>query len=100
MRKCRGIAASARQLEPPGPNRNVVNSAPRRGSLLGESIRSTFLFAMPTWQEGVGRLVDFGDALTEYNRTSTPEAADARAIAQDWLAVGDELRAAMANFRP
>ncbi len=66
---------------------------------MGESIRSTFLFATPTWREGVGRLVDFGDALTEYNRTSTPEDADTRAAAQDWLAVGDELRAAMSLYR-
>lgn len=57
-------------------------------------MRSTFLFALPTWQEGVGRLVDFADSLTEYNRTKQPEDPDARAIAQDWLAVGDELRLA------
>lgn len=62
---------------------------------MGESVRSSFLFALPTWQEGVGRLVDFGDALTDYNDTRSPEDADARATAQDWLAVGDELRLAM-----
>jgi hypothetical protein len=54
-----------------------------------------FLFALPTWQEGAGRLVDFGDSLTEYNRTSAPEDPDARATAQDWLAVGGHLRSAM-----
>lgn len=62
---------------------------------MDDSVRSTFLFALPTWQEGVGRLVDFADALTEYNSTKEPENADARATAQDWLAVGDELRTAM-----
>jgi hypothetical protein len=62
---------------------------------LGESVRATFLFATPTWQEGVGRLVDFGDSLTEYNRTDVPADPDARAIAQEWLAVGDYLRNAM-----
>jgi hypothetical protein len=65
---------------------------------LGESIRSTFLFAVPSWQEGAGRLVDFADALTGYNITGTPEGADARAIAQDWLAVGDGLRAALWRY--
>jgi hypothetical protein len=63
--------------------------------VLGEGVRSTFLFALPTWQEGAGRLVDFGDSLTEYNRTAAPEGPDTRATAQDWLAVGDFLRWAM-----
>jgi hypothetical protein len=63
--------------------------------MMGEGVRATFLFSTPTWQEGVGRLVDFGDALTEYNRTSPPADPDARATAQDWLAVGDCIRNAM-----
>ena len=63
-----------------------------------ESVRSTFLFALPTWQEGAGRLVDFADTMTEYNRTSPPQDPDARATAQDWLAVGEELRAALWNY--
>jgi len=62
-----------------------------------EDFRSTFLFANPSWIEGIGRLVDFANALTEYNRTGSPEDPDARAIAQDWLAVGDDLRRAMAS---
>jgi hypothetical protein len=60
-------------------------------------IRSTFLFAVPTWQEGVGRLVDFANVLTAYNVTKPPEDADSRAIAQDWRAVGDELRTVLAR---
>jgi hypothetical protein len=62
---------------------------------LGESVRSMFLFALPTWEEGVGRLLDFAGALTQYNRTTPPGDPDARAIAQDWLAVGEELRIAL-----
>lgn len=62
-----------------------------------ESYRSTFLFASPSWKEGVGRLVDFANTLTEYNRTPPPEDPDARALAQDWLAVGDDLRFALAR---
>ena len=60
---------------------------------MNASVRSTFLFAMPTWQEGAGRLVDFANALTEYNRTDGDP--DARATAQDWRAVGDCLREAL-----
>ncbi len=59
--------------------------------------RSAFLFAVPTWQEGAGRLVDLANALTAYNVTNPPEDPDARALAQDWRAVGDELRAAIAR---
>jgi hypothetical protein len=65
---------------------------------LGDSVRSTFLFALPTWLEGAGRLVDFGDSLTEYNRTAVPGDPDARATAQDWLAVGDYLRWALWRY--
>jgi hypothetical protein len=68
---------------------------------MGEEVsRSTFLFATPSWREGVGRLMDFGNALTEFNRTPSPEDADVRATTQDWLAVGDNLRRALAEFSP
>ena len=63
------------------------------------SVRSSFLFARPRWSEGVGRLVDLANTLREYNRTYGVTNADSRATAQDWLAVGDELRGAIANFR-
>jgi hypothetical protein len=63
---------------------------------LSSNFRSTFLFAKPDWYEGVARLVDFANAMTEYNTTATPGGADTRALAQDWLAVGDELRQALA----
>lgn len=56
--------------------------------------RSTFLFAVPSWAEGVGRLLDFGDTLTEYNVSGSTAEADARAMRADWCAVGDDLRAA------
>ncbi len=65
---------------------------------MGESVRATFLFALPTWQEGAGRLVDFGDSLTEFNRTAAPEDPDARATTQDWLAVGDHIRRALWTY--
>jgi hypothetical protein len=67
---------------------------------MSSSTRSSFLFAVPTWQEGVGRLVDFGNCLTDYNATDPPENADTRALAQDWGAVGDQLRWAILDFRP
>lgn len=65
---------------------------------MNDDFRSTFLFARPSWYEGVARLLDFGNALTEYNRTSAAGDADVRATTQDWLVVGDRIREAMANF--
>jgi hypothetical protein len=65
---------------------------------MNDDYRSTFLFATPTWREGVGRLMDFGNSMTEYNRTSGAEDPDIRATTQDWLAVGDYIRQAMETF--
>ncbi len=53
---------------------------------------STVLFATPTWMEGVGRLLDFGDTLTTYNVAATPEQTDAIAMWADWAAVGQDIR--------
>ena len=49
---------------------------------------SIFLFARPSVAEGVGRILDFGDRLTEYNRSATAQQADRIAIACDWHRVG------------
>lgn len=58
------------------------------------SNESSFLFARPSFFEGVGRLVDFGGALTMYNYSRTPEDADRVALAMDWAAVNREIEAA------
>ncbi len=44
--------------------------------------------------------MDFGNAMTEFNRTSGAEDPDIRATTQDWLAVGDHIRRALAKFAP
>jgi hypothetical protein len=66
---------------------------------MSESYHSDFLFATPSFTEGVGRLVDFGNALTEYNVSRSTEEADKRALTQDWLAVGDDIRGAVVAYR-
>lgn len=55
------------------------------------------LYAMPSALEGVGRLVDFAGTLDEYNYSATPEEADRLATLADWWAVGEDMRAAIAN---
>lgn len=60
------------------------------------SCRSDFLFAVPSWKEGVARLVDFGGLFDAYTESDSEEAADTLAMAMDWASVGDDL---LASFR-
>ncbi len=55
-----------------------------------------FLYARPSFLEGVARVLDVGGGLTEFNKSLTIEEADLRAIAADWGAVGQDLRDAIA----
>ncbi len=61
--------------------------------------RTGFLFADPSFAEGVGRLTDFSGALNRYNVSSSPRAADRRATRADWEMVGEDLRAAGKKLR-
>ena len=56
---------------------------------------TTYLFARPSFAEGMGRIIDFGNTLTAYNHSPSSEEADSVALYTDWRAVGHELRAAM-----
>lgn len=56
---------------------------------------SSFLFARPSFVEGVARLLDFADTLDDYNYSPSPEAADFYAFANDWRAVGEDIRKAI-----
>ena len=53
---------------------------------------TTRLFARPSFLEGVGRLLDFGDTMTEYNQSLTPKQADELALRADWEAVAGDFR--------
>lgn len=57
--------------------------------------KSDFLFAWPTVATGIARNLDLFYVLQEYNRSVTSEQADAWALYNDFLAVGNDLRAAM-----
>ncbi len=50
-----------------------------------------FLYARPSFLEGLARIIDFGNTLQEYNISSTSELADERVIRADWSAVGDDM---------
>lgn len=55
------------------------------------------LYATPSFAEGIGRILDFGDTLTEYNTSNSGEQADFLALRADWRAVAADLRGAMAE---
>ena len=55
---------------------------------------TTRLFARPSFVDGVARLFDFGDTLTEYNQSLSPKQADEIALRADLEAVAQDSRAA------
>jgi hypothetical protein len=59
---------------------------------------SDFLFARPSFLEGVARVIDTAGALNQYNRMPSAQEADALAMWSDWAAVGAEIAAAAAQF--
>ena len=62
------------------------------------SAKSRFLLARPSFLEGMARVVDLGGTLQIYNGSITPKEADARALVADWLAVGEDIHAAMSEY--
>lgn len=56
------------------------------------------LFAEPSLLEGLGRAVDFGGFLNEYNSSPSGEMADFLALRGDWLTVGDDLYRAVTRY--
>lgn len=59
---------------------------------------TTFLYARPSFLEGIARLLDFSGTLNEYNSSMTPEQADALALRSDWSAVGQDMWQAIEAF--
>lgn len=54
-----------------------------------------FLYARPSFMEGLARIFDFGNTLSEYNQSLTPKQADFLALRSDWLAIAGDLRNAV-----
>ncbi len=62
----------------------------------------SLLLARPSFLEGIARLFDFGNTLSQYYFNEpdvlTPQEADALAIYSDWQAVGDDMREVMMEY--
>ena len=67
---------------------------------MGERVtmRASLLFARPSALGGIARILDFGGTLNEYNTANSVEQADLLAAWADWLAVGDDMWAALRTY--
>lgn len=61
--------------------------------------RSDFIYAEPSFWEGVARILDFGNTLNEYNRSQSGKAADQAALWMDWGVVGSAIHKALEAFK-
>ena len=52
---------------------------------------TTFLYAEPSFVEGVARALDLGNTLNTYNAAPSGEQADMLAMEADWLAIREDL---------
>lgn len=52
---------------------------------------TSFLFANPSFLEGLARTIDLGATLDEYNSSITPEQADFLALKNDWEVIGKDI---------
>ncbi len=59
---------------------------------------SDYLFVRPSLFRGFARTLDIYGSLDSYNWSGSPAEADARAMAIDWVIVGNEIAAAMNQF--
>ena len=61
-------------------------------------MHSDFLYARPSFMEGLARIMDFGNTLNEYNTSPADEEADFTAICVDWYRIGQDLHDAIGQF--
>lgn len=59
---------------------------------------SDFLFASPSFLSGFARIGDIAGRFDRYNISRSPKEADLRALYADWAVVGENMRAAIAQF--
>lgn len=62
------------------------------------SDKSTFLFARPSFIEGISRVIDLGVTIQIYNDSKTEKEADLKAIKKDWEAVGQDIFSAVKKY--
>lgn len=61
--------------------------------------RTDFLYANPSFFEGMARIFDLGGSLNVYNESPETIYADGYAIGMDWYMVGRDIQAAVSAYR-
>jgi len=56
-----------------------------------EKASTDFLFAQPSYLSGMARAIDLWGTLDDYNISETTLEADEKAIAADWLLIGQDI---------
>ena len=64
-----------------------------------DELQSDYLFARPSFIEGFGRIIDLSGSLNTYNVSRTGDEADARAIFEDWNAIGHYVVVSLEQLR-
>lgn len=59
---------------------------------------SFYLFARPSFAEGISRILDLGNTLQIYNEHETEREADFAAIERDWKAVGKDIKDSIKRY--
>jgi hypothetical protein len=62
---------------------------------MSKKVNTDFLFAQPSLASGVARTLDLWGQFDDYNGSESADEADAKAIASDWMVVGQDLFDAM-----
>jgi hypothetical protein len=66
---------------------------------MSTKVKSGFLYADPSFLSGVARTLDLHGLYDAYNLSVTPQEADARGIASDWIITGQDLQDAIDEFQ-
>jgi len=65
-----------------------------------KKVKTDFLFAQPSFASGAARVLDLWGTFDDYNISATPTEADEKAIAADWLVVGQDIVDAIDQSEP
>jgi hypothetical protein len=60
---------------------------------------SYYLFAKPSFIEGMARVLDLGNTLNVYNESPTDVEADSMALYLDWALIGNDISQAISENR-
>lgn len=65
---------------------------------MSKKVKTDFLFAQPSLGSGAARVFDLFGQFDEYNRSDYPAEADAKALASDWILVGQDMCEAIEQY--